>query len=128
MWEPPFLRFPNRPEEAPSRQDQQRSPHRSLRSPGGLEQAPERGPQKGLETVDTLDSSAPLAHPSTEECFVCYDGLVYIGRLEITQEGEEVEVVAAYPLADTASKRREERDGRGDTRGAHARSLEAHRR
>jgi hypothetical protein len=31
------------------------------------------------------------------ECALCYRGLVYIGRLELTEEGEEVEVVAAYP-------------------------------
>ena len=41
------------------------------------------------------ESSAP-AHPS-DECFVCYDGLVFIGFIEMTEEGEEVEVVAAYP-------------------------------
>jgi hypothetical protein len=41
------------------------------------------------------ESSAPPAHPSTEECFVCYDGLVFIGRLEMTEEGEEIEVVEA---------------------------------
>src|SRR3712207_8427114 len=28
---------------------------------------PEPGPQKGLETVDTRESSAPQAHPSTED-------------------------------------------------------------
>ncbi len=27
------------------------------------------------------------------ECLVCYDGLVFIGRLELTEEGEEVEVI-----------------------------------
>jgi hypothetical protein len=43
--------------------------------------------------VDTIDSSAP-AHPSTEECFVCYDGLVYVGHL-IEEDGQEVEVFEA---------------------------------
>jgi hypothetical protein len=47
--------------------------------------------------VDTKESSAPFAHPSTEECFVCYNGLVFIGRLELTEEGEEVEVVEPVP-------------------------------
>jgi len=31
------------------------------------------------------------------ECALCYRGLVYIGHLETTEEGEEIEVVAAYP-------------------------------
>jgi len=44
------------------------------------------------------ESSAPCAHPSTEECLcICYGGLVFIGRLEITEEGEEVEVVEPVP-------------------------------
>ena len=56
------------------------------------------------------ESSATPAHPSTDEtveahyaglerleCALCYDGLVYIGRLEITEEGEEVGVVEAVP-------------------------------
>jgi hypothetical protein len=30
-------------------------------------------------------------------CFVCYDGRVFIGRLELTEEGEEVEVFEAVP-------------------------------
>jgi hypothetical protein len=47
--------------------------------------------------VDTKNSTAPLAHPSTEECFVCYDRLVFIGRLEMTEEGEEIEVVEPVP-------------------------------
>ncbi len=50
------------------------------------------------EAVIHEESSAPIAHPSTEErpC-ICYDGLVFIGRLELTEEGEEVEVVEAVP-------------------------------
>ncbi len=47
--------------------------------------------------MDTTQSSAPPAHPSTEECFVCYGGLVFIGRLELTEEGEEIEVVEPVP-------------------------------
>ena len=43
------------------------------------------------------ESSATPAHPSTEACFVCYDGLVFIGHLELTEDGEEVEVVEAIP-------------------------------
>ncbi len=30
-------------------------------------------------------------------CFVCYEGLVYIGHLDMTEEGEEVEVIEAVP-------------------------------
>ena len=47
--------------------------------------------------MDSIESSAPLAHPPTEECFVCYDGLVFVGRPELTEEGEDVEVVEAVP-------------------------------
>jgi hypothetical protein len=31
------------------------------------------------------------------ECALCYRGLVYIGRLELTEEGEEIEVIEAVP-------------------------------
>jgi hypothetical protein len=47
--------------------------------------------------VDTIKDNAPPAHPSTEECFVCYDGLVFIGYLELTEEGEEIEVITSVP-------------------------------
>ena len=49
------------------------------------------------EAVIHEESSAPLAHPSTEACFVCYAGLVFIGSLELTEEGEEIEVVEPVP-------------------------------
>lgn len=48
--------------------------------------------------MDTIKSSAP-AHRTTDEareCFACYRGLVYIGRL-IEEDGEEVEVIEAVP-------------------------------
>ena len=61
----------------------------------------------------TRKSSAPHARPSTEDhddtiethytslerlgCALCYDGLVFVGRLEMTEEGEEIEVVDAVP-------------------------------
>ena len=51
----------------------------------------------GTLPVDNIKDTAHPAHPSTEECFVCYDGLVYIGRLEITEVGEEIEVMEAVP-------------------------------
>jgi hypothetical protein len=60
--------------------------------------------------VDTTKDTAHPAHPSTDdtveahytglerlECALCYDGLVFIGRLEITEEGEEIEVVTSVP-------------------------------
>ncbi len=48
-------------------------------------------------------TSAP-AHP-LEECFVCYDGLVFIGRLEQTEEGEEVEAFEPIPCRRCADSR-----------------------
>jgi hypothetical protein len=57
------------------------------------------------------ESSAP-AHPSREpddtvethyaslerlECTLCYRGIVFVGRLEMTEEGEEIEVVEPVP-------------------------------
>jgi hypothetical protein len=64
---------------------------------------PEPGPQKGLETVDTKESSAP-AHPSTEEHdhqdehpHACIDGWVTIGQLVVDDEtGKETEEFALY--------------------------------
>jgi len=47
--------------------------------------------------VDTKNSTAPSPHPSTEECFACYDGTVYIGHLVEDECGEEVEVFEAVP-------------------------------
>jgi hypothetical protein len=44
----------------------------------------------------TTDSSAP-AHPSTEGCFACYEGLVYLGHLVVQEDGEEVETIEAVP-------------------------------
>lgn len=39
------------------------------------------------------------------ECFACYEGLVYIGYLEMTEEGEEVEVIEAVPCRRCAESR-----------------------
>ena len=61
--------------------------------------------------MDTTKDTAHPAHPSTPddtveahyaslerlECALCYDGLVFIGRLELTEEGEEIEVVEPVP-------------------------------
>jgi hypothetical protein len=45
----------------------------------------------------TTESSAPPAHPSTDETpHACLEGVVYIGHL-VEQDGEEVEVVEAVP-------------------------------
>jgi hypothetical protein len=53
--------------------------------------------------VDTRSlAQGPLAHPSpTDEerdCFACYEGVVYIGRLvESEADGKVVEVLEAVP-------------------------------
>ncbi|MDP9475611.1 MAG: hypothetical protein M3R38_07960 [Actinomycetota bacterium] len=50
--------------------------------------------------MDIKHSTAgTLAPPSSTEerpC-ACYDGLVFIGCLELTEEGEEVEVIEPVP-------------------------------
>jgi hypothetical protein len=75
--------------------------------PAGAGNTPEPGPQKGLETVDTTESSAPHAHPSTEDqddtieahyaCLerpcACLEGWVFVGYTD--EDGEEKE--ASYP-------------------------------
>jgi hypothetical protein len=70
--------------------------------------------------MDTAESSAPQAHPSTEEhddtleahysglerlrhC-ACMSGVVYIGYL-VDADGEEVEVVEAVPCRRCAGAR-----------------------
>ena len=64
-------------------------------------------------------SSAPHAHPSTEEHddtveahyaslerpHACYEGLVYIGHLVVADDGEEVEVVEDVPCRRCADSR-----------------------
>jgi hypothetical protein len=59
--------------------------------------------------VDSRESSAPHAHPSTEdhddtveahysclECpHACLEGVVYVGHLAVAADGEEVEVTEA---------------------------------
>jgi hypothetical protein len=58
--------------------------------------------------VDITESSAPYAHPSTEDhdtveahyaCLerphACCQGVVFIGRLVVGDDGEEVEVIEA---------------------------------
>ena len=54
----------------------------------------------------TEKSSAPHAHPSTEErpC-ACYESVVYIGHL-VDEDGEEVEVVEAFPCRRCAADAR----------------------
>jgi hypothetical protein len=68
--------------------------------------------------MDTTESSAPHAHPSTENhddaveahyaCLerpcACYDGVVYIGHLA-KEDGEEVEVFEAIPCRRCADSR-----------------------
>ena len=70
--------------------------------------------------MDTTESSAPHAHPSTENhddtleahyaslerpC-ACYEGVVYIGHLvEDPRTGEEVEVIEAVPCRRSTDSR-----------------------
>ncbi len=48
--------------------------------------------------MDTRESSAPLAHPSTpdERPCCCLIGVVYIGH-QVEEDGEEIEVFKAVP-------------------------------
>jgi hypothetical protein len=71
--------------------------------PRGDGNLPEPGPTGG-NPVDTPKSSAPDAHPTTEECFACYEGVVYIGHLVEDESGEEVEVVEAVPCRRCSDK------------------------
>jgi hypothetical protein len=65
---------------------------------------PGSGPQIRKNTVDTRESSAPHAHPSTEDHdhqdeapHACNDGWVTIGQIAIDPEtGEETEEYALY--------------------------------
>ena len=67
--------------------------------------------------MDTRESSAP-AHPPTEDhddveahyaCLerphACLEGFVYVGRLVVGEDGEEVEVVEAVPCRRCANSR-----------------------
>jgi hypothetical protein len=42
-----------------------------------------------------LHANDPLPHRQERGCFVCYEGVVYIGKLVEGEDGEEVEVVEA---------------------------------
>ena len=80
-----------------------------------LEHPGARHTEKGLETVDTAESSAPHAHPSTEDhddtveahyaCLerpcACLDGWVFVGY--IAEDGEERE--ASYACRRCADSR-----------------------
>jgi hypothetical protein len=73
----------------------------------------------GTLAVDTSESSAPHAPPSTqdhddtveahysglERLHACYEGVVYIGHL-VEQHGEEVEVVDLVPCRRCADANR----------------------
>jgi hypothetical protein len=67
----------------------------------------------------TTESSAPHAHPSTEDCgdtveahyaslerpHACTDGTVFIGHLVVGEDGEEVEVIEAVACRRCADSR-----------------------
>ncbi len=44
-------------------------------------------------------------HDQERRCFVCIDGLVYLGELVIGDDGEEVEVIEAVPCRRCGSAR-----------------------
>jgi hypothetical protein len=68
--------------------------------------------------MDTPESSAPRAHPSTEDhddtveahysclerAHACLEGFVYVGHLVVGDDGEEVEVVEAVPCPRCADR------------------------
>ena len=58
--------------------------------------------------MDTTESSAPHAHPSTEEQdhpHACVDGWVYLGYTATDEEtGEEVEMVEVLPCRRCADR------------------------
>ena len=74
-------------------------------------------PTERMKTVDTAESSAPHAHPSTkdhddtleahyaslERPHACTDGTVFIGHLVVGDDGEEVEVFEAVPCGRCAA-------------------------
>jgi hypothetical protein len=71
-----------------------------------------------MQTVDTRESSAPHAYPSTEDhddtveahysCLerphACIEGWVFVGHLVEDEHGEEVEVVDAVPCRRCADR------------------------
>ena len=72
--------------------------------------------------MDTTKSSAPHAHPSTEDHddtveahysglerlrpHACYEGLVYIGLLVLGDDGEDIEIFDAVPCRRCAGEDR----------------------
>jgi hypothetical protein len=56
--------------------------------------------------VDKQHSTAPEPHPSTDEHpHACIEGVVFIGRLIVADDGEEVEVIEAVPCRRCADSR-----------------------
>ena len=69
--------------------------------------------------MDDGEPSAPRAHPSTEDhddtveahyaCLerlcACLEGWVFVGRLVVDEDGEEVEVIEAVPCRRCANSR-----------------------
>ncbi len=55
--------------------------------------------QSSAPAYSSIDDTVETHYAALErqKCFVCYDGLVFIGRLELTEEGEEIEVVEPVP-------------------------------
>ncbi len=69
-------------------------------------QLPEAGPQKGLETVDTKESSVFRPSEANEDPHphACWRGLVFLTCV-VDEDGEEVMVTQAIPCRRCADSR-----------------------
>jgi hypothetical protein len=79
--------------------------------PAGADIQRDPAHRKRGNTVDIAESSVPHAHPSTDDhddtieahyaCLerpcACYEGIVYLGRITLEEDGEEEEVIEAVP-------------------------------
>jgi hypothetical protein len=73
--------------------------------PAGADIPGARPTEKRGNTVDTTESSAPHAHPSTEAHYACNDGWVTIGQLVVDPDtGEETEEYALYLCSKCAER------------------------
>ncbi len=60
---------------------------------------------KGDSPMTTTNSTAPAPpHPSTTECFACYEGVVYIGHLIEDEDGDTAEVFEPVPCRRCATR------------------------
>jgi hypothetical protein len=76
--------------------------------PAGASDTPEPGPQKGLETVDTKESSVFRPREASEDHHphACTDGLVFLTYTVFDEAvGEEVERLEVVPCRRCAASR-----------------------